>query len=318
MENNRSTGAIYTASDLMRFAGLTYRQLHDWETRAGVIDTDRVAAEGWRRFTTEEVLALCVCAALRRDLSLPLDRIGPLYGWLSGKQPDAIAQTLAAIGKASVAHMEANPKFSALLKLSGDARTKAFREHSVVLGEYVAGKLNALGDHPTLLAMRMAELGFPAYLVTDFHSHMILQERNAIDALATRFLKRPTIVFPLNDLFNELRKTKNLQPFQLDHAVPSFLDEWRELQSRADVSPTEQKIIKLIRGRTYQRITVHVKEGVIIQADLDEEVSGGVPSRTEADILDLIRSGGFQTIKVQQMDGTIVRIGRKRTIKFDR
>src|SRR5262245_53377402 len=80
--SNEGSEKTFKASDLLKLAGLTYRQLSDWENRAGVLDSQRASEEGWRKFNLPEVYALCVCSDLRRRLGVPLDRLSSLYGWL--------------------------------------------------------------------------------------------------------------------------------------------------------------------------------------------------------------------------------------------
>ena len=61
---DESEARDFKASDLLKLAGLTYRQLSDWENRAGVLTSQRATDAGWRKFTVEELIALCVCASL--------------------------------------------------------------------------------------------------------------------------------------------------------------------------------------------------------------------------------------------------------------
>ena len=66
--------AVFTANDLFELAGLTYRQLNDWERR-GALPHDRERDAGWRRFTAREVFALMVCAEIKAKFGTPLTRL---------------------------------------------------------------------------------------------------------------------------------------------------------------------------------------------------------------------------------------------------
>lgn len=64
----------YTAGDLNQLAGLSYRQLNDWEAK-GALPASANRRERWRRFTPREVFAAMVCAEIRRRFGVPLDKV---------------------------------------------------------------------------------------------------------------------------------------------------------------------------------------------------------------------------------------------------
>jgi len=64
----------YSAREVQEVAGLTARQLNDWDSR-GALPLDRERDEGWRRFTPREVFVLAVCAELRRQFGIPVERL---------------------------------------------------------------------------------------------------------------------------------------------------------------------------------------------------------------------------------------------------
>ena len=55
----------YTARDLLQLAGLSYRQLNDWESK-GVLPATADRRERWRRFTPRDLFAAMICAEIRR------------------------------------------------------------------------------------------------------------------------------------------------------------------------------------------------------------------------------------------------------------
>ena len=75
--------------------------MHDWENRAEVLNSERATDDGWGKFTFEEVLGLGICAALRRQFSLSLERLGELYRWLVGVDTDEIQRVRGEVGKLS-------------------------------------------------------------------------------------------------------------------------------------------------------------------------------------------------------------------------
>ena len=60
----------YTAADVKKAAGVSYRQLNDWEKK-GVIDPPREGAAGWRKFTPREVFTIMVLREIRDRFGVP-------------------------------------------------------------------------------------------------------------------------------------------------------------------------------------------------------------------------------------------------------
>lgn len=73
MESNSHERA-YSAREVQEVAGLSARQIHDWDSR-GALPNSRDGAEGWRRFSSREVFVLAVCAELRRQFGIPVERL---------------------------------------------------------------------------------------------------------------------------------------------------------------------------------------------------------------------------------------------------
>lgn len=65
---------VFSAREVQEAAGLTYRQLNDWEAR-GALPTDPDRDRGWRRFSPREVFMLMVCSEIRRRFGTPVDRV---------------------------------------------------------------------------------------------------------------------------------------------------------------------------------------------------------------------------------------------------
>jgi hypothetical protein len=67
----RAPRGPFTAKDMKEMAGLTYRQLNDWDSKGLVTRKGRETAT-WRRFTLEEAFVLIVCSEIRRQFGVPL------------------------------------------------------------------------------------------------------------------------------------------------------------------------------------------------------------------------------------------------------
>lgn len=307
-----------TASDVFKLAGLTYRQINDWEKRAGIIDSERATSEGWRKFTTEEVIALAICARLREHLAISLESTGKIYQWLLSKRRNFIQETLAEVAEHTLEQIRSNPKAVAIIEGRSRELKEAISDEAFnyMVRTYVIADINKSRIRPVLCAMKMAQLGLPVYLFTDKEKSAILSEGNLVQWLTSRLIKKPTLIFPLNELFNDFLTKAGMPKYTLDEYFTSFNDYWNDLHERADLTRTEREMIRLIRERDYQRVTAHVKDGKVIRVEREEDLSTNEQDKLEELILNAIRDGEHQTITLQKVDGKYVRINRKKSIKL--
>src|SRR5258706_6942731 len=73
------TGRQFTAGTIKKLAGLTYRQLNDWESK-GALSSGRERT-GWRKFSAVELVTLLVCSELRRQFGVSLESLR----WISSR-----------------------------------------------------------------------------------------------------------------------------------------------------------------------------------------------------------------------------------------
>ena len=64
----------FTAKDAKKLAGLSYRQLNDWDAR-GAVPAERDKEGGWRKFTAKQLFALMICNEIRRLYGTPVERL---------------------------------------------------------------------------------------------------------------------------------------------------------------------------------------------------------------------------------------------------
>lgn len=75
MAKPHSTGdQTYTAADVKRAAGLSYRQINEWDQK-GVLPETRPGDAGWRKFSPRDIFALMVCSAIRRQFGVPVESL---------------------------------------------------------------------------------------------------------------------------------------------------------------------------------------------------------------------------------------------------
>ncbi len=67
-------GRKHTAKDVSDLAGLSYRQINDWEEK-GILPSARRGEKGWRKFSAGEVFIIAVCARLRKQFGASRDQL---------------------------------------------------------------------------------------------------------------------------------------------------------------------------------------------------------------------------------------------------
>ena len=64
----------FTAGDVKHAAGLSYRQLNDWDLK-GALPNSREREAGWRKFTVRDLFVLMVCSEVRKRYGTPLEKL---------------------------------------------------------------------------------------------------------------------------------------------------------------------------------------------------------------------------------------------------
>lgn len=80
----RLTQAKLGPRDLRKIAGLSYRQLNEWDKREFLV-AERKSPRGWRSVDGWHAMALTIVADLRRQYGIPLSKQRMLLGWLLGR-----------------------------------------------------------------------------------------------------------------------------------------------------------------------------------------------------------------------------------------
>ena len=192
----------YTAGDLTKLVGLTYRQLNDWENRAGVVTARRATADGWRRFNGTEVFALAVCGELRDKFGLSLEKLGKTYQWLMGKKRDGYQRSAAKRARKTLQELEPrmaelrtriaplqdearklaeapeDDETRQLLKKNADALIEILNGEQVrqLTLKYATALDDVLSTEPIRQTFRWLDCGFGVYLVIDNLGWRVLPE----------------------------------------------------------------------------------------------------------------------------------------------
>ena len=77
----------FTAGDVKHAAGLSYRQLNDWDAK-GALPNCRKQEAGWRKFRVRELFVLMVCSEVRKRFCVPLERLAWLKSFMLQQRAD--------------------------------------------------------------------------------------------------------------------------------------------------------------------------------------------------------------------------------------
>jgi hypothetical protein len=123
------------------------------------------------------------------------------------------------------------------------------------------------------------------------------------------------LLIKINPLINKLLSFKGIGPIDTSDKVYDFMHKL-EQQTTAN-NRQEQKVLKLIREKKYKQVTIHLKDGEIIRASTEEELSEKKRDKPDKELLAIIKDQEYQSISLKVHDGKIVRLKRTTPIKLD-
>jgi DNA-binding transcriptional MerR regulator len=71
----------FTASDIKKAGGISYRQLNGWDTK-GALPRQRARSSGWRKFDPKQFFVILVCAELRKQFGVPIEKLAWLQKFM--------------------------------------------------------------------------------------------------------------------------------------------------------------------------------------------------------------------------------------------
>ncbi len=93
-------GRVYSARDVQAVAGLSYRQINDWDNR-GSLPHARDNEGGWRRFSARDIFVLMVVSEIRHRFGVPVNMLDWLRDFMLQEGADhlqAAAKLMAMLG----------------------------------------------------------------------------------------------------------------------------------------------------------------------------------------------------------------------------
>ncbi len=166
----------------------------------------------------------------------------------------------------------------------------------------------------------MNNFGMTIYLLTDLKETFIMDTDAEIEDLFRMGMFRGSdeqgyLLIKINPLINKLLSFKGVGPIDTSDKVYDFMHKL-EQQTTAN-NRQEQKVLKLIREKKYKQVTIHLKDGEIIRASTEEELSEKKRDKPDKELLAIIKDQEYQSISLKVHDGKIVRLKRTTPIKLD-
>jgi DNA-binding transcriptional MerR regulator len=249
-----SGGRVFTARDAEELAGMTYRQLNDWDAR-GAVPGERAGNAGWRKFSPRDLFAIMVCSEIRRRFGVPVESL----------------------------------RFVMRCMVQNDGR-----------------------DH-LRAAIDLMQLGLSVYLLTDFKETFVMDsDLEFLDMMRIGYFRMDVpcayIFIRLNDIVNRMftaTKTPELKPNNRVY----FLKEVAQAEITA-CTPTEMKVLQLLRREDCDRVTVLFKYGEPNRIEVEGDVSLEELKET-AEAVGIKKESEFETITVTRHAGKATRVKRK-------
>jgi hypothetical protein len=259
-ESDPTEDPTYTAADLKRAAGLSYRQINEWDQK-GVLPETRSDDAAWRKFSIREIFALMVCGEIRRQFSVPVESLRWVRAFMLQEGADHLSAAIRIMcrGMAVVLMTDLRETFvmDSDLEIEDLLHLGYFR-HEDPQG-YLIVKLNPLVNR--VLACRKEPVNL------SIHDEVYRAVRNARGELSIRSQEE----------FEVLRLLRNGQY----RKVVVHLSDGKILRAdtEAGVSEAEQqRLLDVLDGDQFQTVTVTLHDGKVVKATKQKPVKFGKPS----------------------------------------
>lgn len=251
------TNQEYTASDVKKLAGLSYRQINNWNSK-GALPGGREGEEGWHKFSLKDIFAIMVCSEIQQQFNVQLESLKWILSFMQEER---------------TTHLE-----------------EAYKS--------------------------ISDFGFNIWLLTDCKTTFIMQSDLEFESLfGMGFFRadepRGYILLRINPIVNKILSCLTT-PIELkthDRVYRVI----RQVKNEASSQCVEElEVLRLIRDGSYKHINVRLKNGRIICAEAEEEIT----DFDRDQILKVIEQNKYQTVTITKHDGKIVRLSRKIPFKL--
>jgi len=264
-ESRPPDSQTYTAADLKRAAGLSYRQINEWDEK-GVLPETRSNDAGWRKFSPRDIFALMVCGEIRRQFGVPVESLKRVRVFMLQDGADHLQAAIEIMGQGMAVVLMTDLKETFVMDSDleiEDLLHLGYFRHEGRQG-YLLIKLNPLVNR--LLGC----LKEPVTL--SIHDAIYRVVRNARGELGIRSQEEFEVLRLLRS--GEYRK------------VIVHLNDGKILRAdtEAGVSEAEQRrLLKVLDGEQFQTVTVTLHDGKIVKATKQKPVKFDKPPARRRD-----------------------------------
>lgn len=176
-------------------------------------------------------------------------------------------------------------------------------------------------DHFGTAVQLMDRLGVGVYLLTDLKKEFIMDSELEFTDLMTHGYFRPDrqqayIFMSVNHLVNRLlaclKEPIHLELHGRGYEIMHLIRETTTASNQQEV-----QVLNLIRQRAHKRVVMHLKDGEVIRADLEGQMSGEELQSREKKILEALEMGDYETVTVTMRGGKVAHVARRNPIRFD-
>ena len=240
--------SFFTACDVYRTTGLSYRQINNWDLK-GVLPNSRGTETGWRTFSYREVFAILVCSDLRTRFGVPLESLKTLQMYLMREDIGFLGEALERISAERFAlYLVTDLKES--FRMISDAELQSTSMSGLFRGDdpaaFILLKLNPLVNKITRLLDNPFQLqtASAAYEAID-ETRVAVTIRNDQEREVLRLVRAGTFD----------RITINLKNGEI-----VTVEAINEI-SKAD----QKKLLSILNSRDFQTVTITKHDGDIVR-----------------------------------------------------
>lgn len=176
-------------------------------------------------------------------------------------------------------------------------------------------------DHFKYALEHMSLYGATIYLLTDLKTLFIMDTDLEIEDLFRMGMfggsdEQSYLLIKMNPLINRMLKLVDIEPCETTDYLRDIMHQYRT--ETTVTNNQEMEILKLIRDKKYVQVSIHLKDGEIVRANADEELTDREIIKRDKNLLSIVKGSKYQTVTVKCHDGKIVRLNRSTPIKFDK
>lgn len=292
----------------------TRQALAQWERNEGLHEAVQATGPTGGDREVEQLFSLAVCELLMTRFELSPEAAGPIFRWLQGY--DHSADTVA---RATAAHsrlINVWPSVDSIFTPGPEPDALRIALPRAALSAVMEDAIRVLAVRPALFALQLALGGHRVDLcVTADGGSRITLEPMLADLIARRGVdEHGFLLLPLNPVASKVLGHFGVcAPARPTQTLPRPSSDQKTLPpvSQPVLTESEQAVIALLRGHETQRLTVHVRSGVAIRADVGVEIP--LTSLAPRKLDELVADCAFQRVEITTKDGKVAHVAQTKT-----